>query len=251
MDTWAKLLMLPPLASQQGRAIDNIMVYVHWLIIVLLVGWTSYFLYTLYRFRASRHPRADYLGVRTHASNYLEVIVALVEGVILLGFSIPFWAKAADKFPPADESTVIKVAAQQFQWNVLYPGPDGDFGRQDPRFLSAENPFGLDPGDLKTKQDIETVNEIHVVVNKPVIIHLTSRDVVHSFKVLAMRVTQDAIPGMNIPLHFLPTKVGIYQINCAQLCGSGHSGMTGGRLHVDTPEQFAAWIKSKRATTGS
>ncbi len=245
MINWEQLFGLPPLASQQGQAIDNVLIYTHWLIAALLIGWSGYFAYVLYRFRASRHPKADYLGVRTHASNYLEGVVALIEGVILLGFSIPFWAKAADQFPKEDASVVIKVAAQQFAWNVLYPGPDGDFGRQDPRFLSAQNAFGLDPEDPKTRKDIVTLNEIHVQVDKPVIVHLTSRDVVHSFKVLAMRVNQDAIPGMSIPLHFTPTRVGVYQINCAQLCGNGHSGMAAGRLHVDTPEEFAKWLKSK------
>jgi cytochrome c oxidase subunit 2 len=245
MLNWEKLLGLPALASREGQDIDHVMIYTHWLMIALFVGWLGYFAYALYRFRASRHPKADYLGARTHASNYLEGAVALIEGVILLGFALPFWAKAADQFPKESESTVIKVAAQQFAWNVLYPGPDGEFGRQDLKFVSAQNSFGLDPGDSKTKDDIVTLNEIHVPVNKPVIVHISSKDVVHSFKVLAMRLTQDAIPGMNIPLHFVPTKVGVYQINCAQLCGNGHSGMAAGRLHVDTPEQYAAWLKSK------
>ncbi len=247
MIPWEKIFGLPILASKEGQAVDNVLIYTHWLILVLLVGWSTYFLYALYRFRASRHPKADYRGVRTHASNYIEGAVALFEGVILLGFALPFWARLADKFPPENQATVIKVAAQQFYWNVLYPGPDGSFGRQDIQFASAANPFGLDPGDPATKDDIYTQNEIHVPVNKPVIIQLTSRDVVHSFKVLTMRVTQDAIPGMNIPLHFTPDRVGVYQINCAQLCGVGHSGMTGGRLHVDTPEQYTAWLKSKSA----
>lgn len=251
MINWEKLFGLPPLASQQGQGIDNVLIYTHWLIAALLVGWAAYFVYVLYRFRASRHPKADYLGVRTHASNYLEGVVALVEGVILLGFSIPFWARAADQFPKESDSTVVKVAAQQFAWNVLYPGPDGDFGRQAPAFLSAQNVFGLDPDDPKTKKDIVTLNEIHVPVNKPVIVHLTSRDVVHSFKVLSMRVNQDAIPGMSIPLHFTPTRIGVYQINCAQLCGNGHSGMTAGRLHVDTPEDFAKWLQSKSAAAAA
>ena len=90
-------------------------------------------------------------------------------------------------------------------------------------------------------------------MNKPVIIMLTSKDVIHSFKVIAMRVTQDAIPGMRIPLHFTPTEKGVYQINCAQLCGNGHSNMAGGRLYVDTQEDYDKWMaaKTKSAATAA
>ncbi len=84
------------------------------------------------------------------------------------------------------------------------------------------------------KDDIQTLNEIHVLVNKPVIIYLSSKDVIHSFKIMAMRVCQDAIPGLRIPVWFTPTKIGKYQINCAQLCGHGHSSMSGGFLTVES-----------------
>jgi cytochrome c oxidase subunit 2 len=69
--------------------------------------------------------------------------------------------------------------------------------------------------------------------------------VIHSFKVIAMRVTQDAIPGMRIPVWFVPTKVGKYQINCAQLCGNSHSAMAAGMLVVDTQEAYDKWLASK------
>jgi cytochrome c oxidase subunit II len=88
-------------------------------------------------------------------------------------------------------------------------------------------------------------------VNRPVIIMLTSKDVIHSFKVIAMRVTQDAIPGVKIPLHFTPTKVGMYQINCAQLCGTGHSSMSLGRLTVDTQEDYDKWLAQKAKSGGA
>jgi cytochrome c oxidase subunit 2 len=89
------------------------------------------------------------------------------------------------------------------------------------------------------------------VVHKPVIIYLSSKDVIHSFKVIAMRVTQDAIPGMRIPIHFTPTQTGRYQINCAQLCGNGHSSMSQGYLVVESPEAFDRWIASKSGAATS
>jgi cytochrome c oxidase subunit 2 len=246
-----KLLFLPPLASQHGQRVDQVIIYLHVLMIALFVGWLIYFGYALWRFRAARAPKANYLGVRSHTSTYLEVLVAGIETAILVGLALPFWARAADKFPKESEATVVKVAAQQFAWNVLYPGPDGEFGRQDMKFVSAQNSFGLDATDPKTKDDIISLNEIHVPVNKPVIVYLSSKDVIHSFKVFPMRITQDAIPGLSIPIHFVPDKVGVYQINCAQLCGNGHAAMAGGRLHVDTSERYAAWIKSKSASSGT
>jgi cytochrome c oxidase subunit II len=247
-----KLLGMPVLASKHGQDVDNLIVYVHWLMIALFVGWFAYFAYALLRFRKSRNPKADYLGVRNHASNYIEVVVALVEAVILLFVAVPLWAKTLEPVSEKDEknSTLIQVVAQQFAWNVRYPGKDGEFGAQDMRLVSADNPFGVDPKDPKGKDDAVTQNDIHVVVDKPVIIRLSSKDVIHSFKVIAMRVTQDAIPGMRIQVHFTPTKIGRYQINCAQLCGQGHASMANGYMTVETQDDFDKWL-AKQTTAGA
>lgn len=240
-----KLLGLPTLASEQGRHVDNLIIYVHWLMIVLFAGWLAYFLYALLRFHRKRNPKADYHGVKNHASNYIEGGVALVEGVLLIGLAVPLWAKAVDKFPSEKESTVIQIVAQQFAWNVRYPGKDGVFGKQDMRWVKSDNVFGVDANDPNGKDDVQTLNEIHVVVNKPVIAYISSKDVIHSFKVIAMRVTQDAIPGLRIPVHFTPVTEGRYQINCAQLCGNGHSTMASGFLVVESQEAFDQWYVSK------
>src|SRR6476661_6413162 len=94
-----KLLGLPPLASEHGADVDKLILYVHWLMAVLFVGWLAYFFYVILRFRQSKQPKADYAGVTSHASSYVEGAVALVEAVLLLGFAIPLWSKAVDKFP--------------------------------------------------------------------------------------------------------------------------------------------------------
>jgi cytochrome c oxidase subunit 2 len=248
----SKLLGLPVLASEHGRQVDDLIIYVHWLMGVLFVGWLAYFAYTLFRFHRSRNPKADYFGVRSHFSSYIEGAVALVEGVLLVGVAIPFWARAVEKFPKESESTVIQVVAQQFAWNFRYPGKDGTFGRQDMHMVTADNVFGVDPKDEHGKDDVQTLNEIHVPLvkgpdgnNKPVIIFISSKDVIHSFKLIAMRVTQDAIPGMRIPIWFRPTQEGRYQINCAQLCGNSHSSMSGGFLVVESQQAFDKWLASK------
>jgi cytochrome c oxidase subunit 2 len=95
------------------------------------------------------------------------------------------------------------------------------------------------------------LNEIHVPVNKPVIIYLSSKDVIHSLKIIAMRVCQDAIPGLRIPVWFKPVQVGRYQINCAQLCGNGHAAMAGGFLVVQTQADYDKWLKSKSGSASN
>jgi cytochrome c oxidase subunit 2 len=121
------------------------------------------------------------------------------------------------------------------------------------QLVTADNMFGVDPKDEKGKDDVQTVNELHVPLVKgadgnfkPVIVYISSKDVIHSFKVIALRVTQDAIPGMRIPIWFRPTQEGRYQINCAQLCGNSHSSMSGGFLVVESQDAFDKWLASKK-----
>ncbi|MCC6234793.1 MAG: cytochrome c oxidase subunit II [Verrucomicrobiales bacterium] len=244
-----KLLNLPVVASEHGRAVDQFVVLVHWLMAPLFVGWLLFFLYTLWRFRSSRNRKADYAGVQGHASTWLELAVVSFEGVLLIGFAIPLWARAVDDFPLEKDATVMRVVAEQFGWNYILPGKDGKFGPQDLAFISAENPFGFDKSKPETKDNIIAVNEIHVPVGKHVIMNFSSKDVIHSFKVVPMRVTQDCIPGINIPQHFLPTKEGKYQVICAQLCGNGHAAMAQGVVVVEPQAAFDAWLESK-ATGG-
>jgi cytochrome c oxidase subunit 2 len=242
---WAKLLGMPPLASSNGQDVDDLIIYVHWLMALLFVGWIIYFGYVVWRFHHKRNPKADYHGVRNHNSSYIEGFVVLVEGLLLILVAVPLWAKAVDKFPPPDQSTVVQVVGQQYAWNFRYPGPDGIFGRQDMRFVSDTNVFGVDPSDPNGKDDIQTLNDLRVPINKPVVLYVSSKDVIHSLKIISMRVCQDAIPGLRIPLWFTPTQLGRYQINCAQLCGPGHSSMTGGYLTVLSQADYDKWIQSK------
>ncbi len=200
------LLGLPPDGSAHGPAIDHLIGLVHWLMLVLFVGWGAFFIITLIRYRKSRNPKANYTGVRSHVSSYLEVGVLLVEVILLVGFSIPLWSKRVDDFPPEKDALVIHVVAEQFAWNIHYPGPDGKFGRRSISLIDSDNPLGLDRSDPDAKDDITTINQLNLPVGRPVIIYLSSKDVVHSFNLPAFRVKQDAIPGQMIPLWFTPTK---------------------------------------------
>jgi len=201
-----QFLGLPPDGSAHGPAIDHLIAIVHWLMLILFVGWGSYYVYALFRFRKSKHPTANYAGVKSHFTNYVEVGVLIAEIILLAAFSIPLWSKRVDAFPSESAATVVRVIGEQFAWNIHYAGPDGKFGRSSIELINADNPLGLDRSDPDAKDDIVTNNTLFLPVNKPVIVHLTSKDVIHSFNLPAYRVKQDAIPGMEIPLWFTPIK---------------------------------------------
>lgn len=222
-----ELLGLPVQASAHAAEIDQIIVILHWLMLVLFVGWGVFFVYTLIRFRASANPTADYEGVTGHTNTYLEVAVAVVEAVILIGFAIPAWAVRVNDLPPEDGATVVHVIAKQFEWHTVYPGPDGRFGRRDSSLITDNNGIGLDRSDPNGADDIHTVNQLNLPVNTPVIAYLSTMDVIHSFGITSMRVKQDAIPGSEIPVWWEPTVEGAFEINCSQLCGLGHYRMRG------------------------
>ena len=241
-----ELLGLPEQASAHAAEIDRMIVLVHWLMAVLFVGWGAFFIYTLIRFRASRHPRAEYGGVRSHFSTYVEVGVALVEAILLVGFAIPAWANRVDDIPNESDAVVVRVIAEQFAWNAHYPGADGVFGRTDIKLVAAENPIGLDRTDAAAKDDITTINQLNLPVNRPILIHLSSKDVIHSFSLNQMRVKQDAIPGVTFPVWFTPTKTGDWEINCSQLCGLGHYRMRG-FYSIKTQQDYDTWLKEEAA----
>jgi cytochrome c oxidase subunit 2 len=252
-----RMLNLPALASEHGGALDDLTLYVHILMAVLFVGWGTYFVVALMRFRASRNPQANPDGVKNHSSTYVEVGVIVAEAVLLIGFSVPLWAQRVDEFPNPAEATVVRVVGQQFAWNVHYPGADGTFGRADAMLVDSQsNPIGLDRKDPAAADDVVTVNQLHLPVDKPAIVYVSSLDVIHSFGLKEMRVKQDAIPGLSTPLWFVPTvttdamRTALgnpewnYEISCAQLCGLGHYRMRG-YVTIDTAEQFRAWMDAE------
>jgi cytochrome c oxidase subunit II len=241
----ARWLGLPIEASGHAAEIDTITVLVHALMFVLLVGWGSYFVWVLVRFRQSRNPRACYAPVKARLSTYSEAIIVLAELILLVAFSIPAWATRTRTPPPDNEALVVRVVAEQFAWNVHYAGADGRFSAADLKLAAADNPLGLVRGSPGAADDVTTVSELVVPINRPVIVQLTAKDVIHSFGVPAMRVKQDAIPGMVIPVWFTPTREGVYEIACSQLCGLGHYRMRG-IVRVVSPGEFDRWLASNR-----
>ena len=255
-------MFFPPGASAHAAGIDRMVDWVHILMLPLFVGWIAYFMYVLVRFRKGRNPQANYRGASGKTNKVIELGVCIAEVVLLVSFSIPLWSERVDAFPDESEAVVVRVVAQQFAWNFWYPGADGVFGNADPRLVDEEaNPVGLDREDEAAKDDIITLNQLHLPKGKPAIIHISSKDVIHCFNLPNMRIKQDAVPGLSIPVWFVPTKTTaemrvelksrerykdiaddfVYEIACAQLCGNSHYSMRG-FLTIETPEEFQAWL---------
>jgi cytochrome c oxidase subunit II len=226
MTNWFMSYM-PLQASQHSAEIDHMTVLVHWLMLVLFVGWGGFFVFVLFRFRKRANPKASYAGAKGKVAKGLEIGVAIVEIVLLVFYAIPAWATRVAEFPSENEAVVVRVTAKQFEWLSHYPGADGRFGPREVARVAADNPIGLVRTDPDAKDDIVTTNQLNLPVDRPVLVQLTSQDVIHSFGLFEMRVKQDAIPGMEIPVWFIPNKVGQYEIACSQLCGIGHFRMRG------------------------
>jgi cytochrome c oxidase subunit II len=234
-------LGLPVQASTHAGEIDNMISLVHWLMLVLFVGWGIFFVYVLFRFRKGAHPRASYHGAKGKMSKGIEVAIVIIEMVLLVFYAIPAWARRVSNFPSENEAVVVRVIAEQFAWNVHYHGPDGKFGRTRPELVTADNPIGLDRTDPDAKDDVTTINQLNLPVDRPILVHLSSKDVIHSFGLYEMRVKQDAIPGMSIPVWFIPNRIGEYEVACSQLCGLGHFRMRG-FMTIQSQADFTKWF---------
>jgi cytochrome c oxidase subunit 2 len=232
---------LPPLASEHGAGIDRLIDYL--MISVGMLFIVGHLVLGVFIWRFSRQDRVTYRQATPRIERRWALVPALVMTVVAEGgvlvMGLPVWGKLYGRPAPPDAFTV-EVTGEQFAWNVRYPGRDGRFGRTDPQLIADDNPLGVDRRDPAATDDIVHLGVIHVPVNRPVRIRLRSKDTLHSFFIPHFRLKQDAVPGMTIELWFVPTRVGEYEIACAELCGFGHFQMRG-VLRVLSPEQFAAW----------
>jgi cytochrome c oxidase subunit II len=182
------------------------------------LGWV------VWKYRATADAqRATY----SHGNNRLEIIWTLVTAVVFISLAVmgqSVWASLhLNAAPPG--SYQIEVVAQQFAWNFHYPGKDTVFGKTDPNLIDdTTNPVGVDPADPNAKDDAVSPTLV-IPVNRPVELVLRSKDVTHSFWIPQLRFKQDLVPGMAIHVHFTATKVGKYELACAELCGMNHYKM--------------------------
>jgi cytochrome c oxidase subunit 2 len=179
--------------------------------------------YAILKFR-SNGGRAQY----SHGNNRLEKLWTTATAVLFLGLVLmgaKIWAAVHfDEAPP--DAIQIELMAKQFAFNFRYPGPDGKFGKTDLKQVNdaGGNPFGVVDSDPAGKDDIQSAS-LKIPVGKPIKLIMHSRDVIHNFFVPELRMKQDIVPGMEIPLHFQADKIGVYEVPCSELCGLGHFQM--------------------------
>jgi cytochrome c oxidase subunit 2 len=194
-----------------------------------------------------RYGRADAVTFRS-ASPRTERAWGLALGLVMtvvaeggvLAIGLPVFDEYFASKPPAD-AIGIEITGEQFVWNVRYPGADGRFGRTDSALIGPANPLGLDPADAAGRDDRIELNNVYLQADRAASILLRSKDVIHSFYVPHFRVKQDAIPGMRIPIWFVPTDEGEFEIACAELCGLAHYRMKG-KVHVLSEDGYRQWL---------
>lgn len=208
---------LPEGVSTYAPAIDRLFYIVLGITGIVFVLVEATLLYCLIRYHGRPGRRAAY----THGNPLVEIIWTVIPALILVFlalYSQNVWSFIRGTPPPY--TLEVEVTAEQFAWNIRYPGPDGR---------------------LQTADDITTINQLHLPVNQTVLIHLTSKDVIHSFFVPQFRVKQDAVPGVRGRLWISSTKTGHYEIACAELCGLGHYRMRG-FLTIESQAAFTQWL---------
>jgi cytochrome c oxidase subunit 2 len=240
----AKIWWFPPAITDIGHEIDDQFARTLLITGVVFVAAQLGLAYAIYRFRDHGQKAVYFEGTNT-----MEIVWTLATVVLFVGLGLyarSAWAQV--HFVGASPGALpIEVTAQQFAWNFRYAGADGQFGRTKPEMVSAStgNPIGLDPTDPLSKDDIVSP-VIAVPVGREVELILRSQDVTHSFFVRELRLKQDAVPGMEIHMHFTATEPGNYELLCAELCGLGHYRMHS-MLNVMSEPDFEKWLKDQAA----
>ncbi len=236
--------LLPVAGSAHAAALDAVLRGVHLHIAVQAIAWGLFFLFVLVRFRRGAQPRARYAGLRPLVPVIAIGAVIAGDAILLAASALPVWYARAT--PPASSPAPleVRVIAEQFAWNIHYPGPDGRFGRSGLAFISASNPVGLDRSDPDARDDVGLLNLLMLPLGRPVIVELTSRDVIHSFTLNEMRVREDVTPGLTARTWFTPIVAGKWNIACSQLCGLGHYRMRG-EYSVMTAEEWDGWMRAE------
>jgi len=238
-------------ASEEGSGVDRTITYLLVVAGILVVAGHA----VLIRFiwKSSGGAQAAY-GRPSRGAEWLWSIVPVLlmlavseAGVFLV--SGPVWESIYADVP--NNPVILEVAGKQFEWYVHYPGADGKFGEVDLRRINeADNLLGLGMDEIgfvtdeAAKDDIIKRSQLYVPVGRPVVIRLRTFDVIHSFFVPEFRLKQDLLPGYPTRIKFTPTREGVFELACAELCGLGHYKMRG-EVHVVTPEAFEAWLKKE------
>jgi len=246
--------LLPQSSSVHGVETDHLFNLATGVILIPFVILNILLFYAAWRFRFNKNKRANFYPENSKLELLWTVVPSIVFTLLILkGTNV--WEKIKAKAP--DDAEVIEVMGYQFAWKVRYPGNDNILGKYNFKFTDANNEFGMDLRDKATFDDFD-VTEIHVPKDKPVLLKIRSKDVIHSFFAPHFRLKMDAVPGMGTSFCFVPTisteemrvKLGKpdfnYEVACAEVCGRGHFAMRM-ILVVDEPEVYEKWKNSQES----
>jgi cytochrome c oxidase subunit II len=229
-----------PIASNWGF-IDTTLIITFWITGIAFAAVVLFMAYCVWKFRHQEGRKAEYEPENRKVELWLTGITT-VGVAALLAPGLIVWYQFVTV---PDEATEIEVFAQQWYWSYRLPGEDGQLGRSDARFVSADNPLGLDPEDPAGQDDVIVVGgDLHLPVDRPVHVLLRSVDVLHNFYVPEFRAKMDMVPGMVTYFWFTPTRTGEFEVLCAELCGVGHAIMRG-YVQIQSEEDYLAWLAAQ------
>ena len=229
-----------PIASNWG-AIDTTISITFWVTGFVFVAVNLFLAYAVFRYRFRSNRRADYEPENKKLEWRLFWLTA-VGVAAMLAPGLWVWAKFIDVPKDAAE---VEALGQQWNWKYRFPGKDGKLGKVHAKFISSDNPFGIDPGDSNGQDDVLVASpELRLPIGAPVKVLLRSVDVLHNFSIAEIRVKMDLVPGLVTHIWFTPTRTGAFDLLCEELCGTGHFAMRG-RLVVDEEPAFRAWLDAQ------
>lgn len=229
-----------PLASNWQR-MDDMLTITLVVTGLFFVGINLFVAWTVWRFRHRDGRRAAHEPENKALERWLIGLTT----VAIMALLAPGLVVYASYVKAPHDALVLEVLSQQWQWRFRLPGADGKLGATDPRFVTAGNPFGLDPADIRGADDLlVAASEVHLPLGRPVKVLLRSQDVLHDFYVPAFRARLNTVPGQVGSFWFTPTVAGRYEALCAQLCGVGHPNMRG-LVVVEDPAAFLAWQQAQ------
>ena len=251
MVTWDHLL-LPPASSLHGAEIDSLMKVSMTLILVVFFALTPMLFFFAYKYRGKKGNTAYFFA----HNNKLEVAWTVIPTIILttlIIYGLKTWDRAMN--PDISESTVIEVYSKQFDWTARYSGLDNTLGESSFLLVEGKNVLGVDMLDKNSTDDI-VVREVHLPVNKSVLLKFRSRDVIHSAFLPHFRVQMNCVPGLSTQFAFTPTKTTAqmkesegedfeYVLLCNKICGSAHFNMQM-KFIVESEEDYNKWISSQK-----
>jgi cytochrome c oxidase subunit 2 len=214
-------------ASSYAQDIDGLILLIAAIVFFWFFLAEGVFFWLIFKFRRRPGVRGQYItGEKKEEKKWITIphaIVLLCDVVIIVG-AIRVWMNVKQTLP--EPHATVRVIGQQWAWTFVQPGPDGQ---------------------IDTEDDITTIDQLHVEVDKVYHFKLSSKDVLHSFSVPVFRLKQDAVPGREITGWFQPILTGTYDIQCAEMCGIGH-GIMGATIVINNASDHAAWVAERAAS---